>query len=207
VGLLARPGCASVGSLSYVEAVRRLLTLSTQNAFARLTEPDGFWNSAVARIYLPEVFGRSGGAIERLLVSDAFRERLQHLLNNVAEKGARRAAPVVADAVPPLRIARLSFASIIRMASATAYLRDAMGERLIEEMFPVLGDALNVIDDPLIRNGISIVAGADIGAVARSLAYQADDSIWRQIGHEEAAIRENPESSNDPVLIAALKAL
>src|SRR5690606_17885862 len=49
-GLLALPGCATIAEYSYVDAVRRMLALSTQNAFSRLTAPDGFWDSAVARI-------------------------------------------------------------------------------------------------------------------------------------------------------------
>ena len=49
-GLLALPGCASMdGRYRLVDAIRRLLMLSADNAFYKLTAPDGFWNSAVAR--------------------------------------------------------------------------------------------------------------------------------------------------------------
>jgi hypothetical protein len=42
--LLLLPGCAGTGGgFSLVEAVRRLLLRSSENAFARLTAPDGFW--------------------------------------------------------------------------------------------------------------------------------------------------------------------
>jgi len=56
--VLTLPGCSSIGGISMVDAVRRLLTLSTQNAFARLTAPGGFWDSAVARFDVPELFGK-----------------------------------------------------------------------------------------------------------------------------------------------------
>lgn len=206
-GLLMLPACATIGRLSYIDTVRRLLALSTRNAFARLTEPNGFWDSAVARIYLPEVFGSSGGAIERLLVSETFRNKLQLLLNNIAEDGARRAAPIVTDAIR--MIGAEDSLAILRggQSAATAYLRNAMGGRLVEQMIPALDDAMRIIEDPVLRNGISVLAGADIGEVARSLAYEVDDSIWRQIGHEEAAIRANPEITDDPELIGALTAL
>ena len=205
--VLGMSGCATVGNLSYVDAVRRLLELSARNAFARLTEPDGFWDSAVARIYLPEVFGRSNEAIRRIFVSNVFREKLQHLLNKIAEKGARRAAPIVADAIRAIRTK--NGLEILRRGpgSATAYLRDEMNGRLVEEMFPELFDSLRIIDDPIIREGILVVAGADLGELARSLAFEVDDGIWRQIGHEETLIRKDPESSGDPELIEALKAL
>ena len=42
-GLLALPGCQSLGGISMVDAIRRLLTLSSQAAFAQLTAPGGFW--------------------------------------------------------------------------------------------------------------------------------------------------------------------
>ena len=34
---LVLPGCATTGAFSFVEAIRRLLLVSSQNAFARLT--------------------------------------------------------------------------------------------------------------------------------------------------------------------------
>ena len=44
------PGCATTGGFSMVEAVRRLLLISSENAFARLTEPGGFWDQQVAQL-------------------------------------------------------------------------------------------------------------------------------------------------------------
>ncbi|MFM5907717.1 MAG: DUF4197 family protein [Novosphingobium sp.] len=43
--------------------------------------------------------------------------------------------------------------------------------------------------------------------VARQLSEQADNAIWGEIGREEAYIRANPESTNDPVLIGVFKAV
>ncbi|HEX4848021.1 MAG TPA: DUF4197 domain-containing protein, partial [Novosphingobium sp.] len=51
--VLTLPGCSSVGGFSMVEAIKRLLTLSSQNAFAKLTAPGGFWDSSVARFEVP----------------------------------------------------------------------------------------------------------------------------------------------------------
>ena len=41
VAVLALPGCATTGQVSFTEAIRRLLLLSTENAFLRLTAPGG----------------------------------------------------------------------------------------------------------------------------------------------------------------------
>ena len=48
--VLLLPGCASTGGFSMVEAVRRLLLLASENAFARLTAPGGFWDEQVAQL-------------------------------------------------------------------------------------------------------------------------------------------------------------
>ncbi|MCB2059107.1 MAG: DUF4197 domain-containing protein [Novosphingobium sp.] len=205
VGLIALPGCASFGQVSLVDAVRRLLALSARNAFARLTEPDGFWDSAVARVNLPVLFGKRGSIVQGILSSGPFRERLQHKLNNVAEDGARRAAPVVTDAVKTIGVENAVAILNGGPTAATTLLRDEMGPALVNAMIPALDDALRVANDPLVNQAISALAGVDLGMVAHGLALEADNAIWYQIGREEAAIRADPESTNDPVLIAALK--
>lgn len=205
--LLALPGCASMGKISFVEAVHRLLTLSAQNAFARLTEPDGFWDSTVARIELPVLFGKRGGVVQGILTSGPFREKLQHRLNIVAEAGARRAAPVVADAIRTIGVENAVAILKGEPTAATTFLRDGMGPGLVNAMIPALDDALRLADDPIINQAVSVLAGVDLSSVAHALALEADNAIWYEIGAAEAEIRENPERTNDPVLIAALKAL
>lgn len=201
------PGCAAMGGYSMVEAIRRLLMLSAERAFARLTAPGGFWDSEVARFDLPVLFTGSGGTIRALLTSTVFRNQLQKQLNLLAEKGAERAAPVVYDAVRSISIS--DAVGIVRggPTAATTFLRSAMGPALINAMVPGLSDALRVTSDPILGQAIRALSGVDIGGVAQAVANRADNSIWYQIGAEESAIRANPESTNDPVLIGVLKVL
>lgn len=206
-GLLAAAGCASLPALSLTEAVRRLLDRSARNAFARLMAPGGFWDNQLARLDLPEVFGRRGSVMQSILTSPLFRSRLQRELNHLAEDGARRAAPLVADAVRTIGIANARALISGGPMAATAFLRDAMAGQLIEVMVPALGEAMRVTRDPLIGQALAALTGVDVNAAARSLAVQADAAIWGEIGREESAIRANPESTNDPVLIAAFKML
>ena len=205
-GILALPGCQSLGGFSMTEAIKRLLTASSKNAFARLTAPGGFWDSEVARFDLPVLF-TGGGAVQALLSSGPFKQGLQKQLNLVAEKGAERAAPVVYDSVK-----RLSIANAVGLikggpTAATSFLRAEMGSALINAMIPGLSDALSVTGDPIVRKAISALAGVDIGQVAQAVALRADNSIWYQIGAEESAIRANPSSTTDPLLIGVLKVL
>lgn len=206
-GLLMLSGCATIGEASYVSAIRRLLTLASRNAFSRLTAPDGFWDSSVARIDLPQLFGGRGSVVRGILKSDPFRKQLQKRLNNIAEDGARRAAPVVADTVRTIGIENA--VAILRggPTAATTFLRAGMGPALVNVMIPALGDAMRMAEDPILSQAISALAGVDITDAAHALALEADNAIWYEIGASEAEIRKNPQSTNDPVLIAALKTL
>lgn len=207
LGLLALTGCASAPPLSLIDAVRRLLQHATVNAFARLTAEDGFWTSSVARIGLPDILGSRGGVIENILVSAVFRDQLQRQFNRVAEVGARRAAPVVADAVRT--IGTQNAVAILRGGpqAATALLRGEMAGGLVPVLVPELGNALRAANDPLLRRVLSSSTGIDPAALANALAKDVDAAIWREIGLAEEQIRANPEATGDPVLIAVLKSL
>lgn len=206
-GLLMLPGCASLADWSYTDAIRRLLERATGNAFARLTEQDGFWNSAVARVGLPGLFGSRGTVIEGILASTVFRKKLQRRFNRIAEDGARRAAPVVADAVRT--IGTENAVAILKGESkaATALLRGELGTSLVTAMIPALGDAMRLADDPILGQALSTLSGVDIPQAAQALSVEVDNAIWAEIGAAEAEIRADPEATGDPVLIAALKTL
>ncbi len=207
-GLLVS-GCQSMGGgFSMVEAIRRLLTLSSQAAFALLTAPGGFWDSEVARFEAPELFGNAGtGLLKNLLTSSLFKQNLQHQLNIVAEKGAERAAPVVYEAARKISVP--DAVSIVRggPTAATTFLRGEMGPALINAMIPQLSDALRVTSDPILGQAVRALSGVDVGQMAQAVANRADNSIWYQIGHEESAIRAHPETTKDPLLIGVFKVL
>lgn len=203
--ILLLGGCATVSRWTYEEVIRRLLERAANRAFARLTAPDGFWNSSVARLALPEIFGRRGRVVESILMSPLTRERMQRLFNRFAEDGARRAAPLVADAVRA--VGRENAMAILKGGprAATAMLHQQMGGALVDAMVPALGDAIQIAEDPLLNQLISAVTGISPGDAARSLAGDVDRAIWAEIGAAEEEIRANPESTNDPVLISALR--
>ena len=207
-GLLALPGCQSLGGFSMIDAIRRLLTTSSQAAFARLTAPGGFWDSEIARFEAPDLFGNSGtGVLKSLLISSLFKQNLQHQLNIIAEKGAERAAPVVYQAVRGISVP--DAIGLVRggPTAATSFLRAQMGSALINAMIPGLSDALRLSGDPIIGQAVRALSGIDVGQMAQAVAGRADNSIWYQIGAEETAIRAHPETTKDPLLIGVFKLL
>ncbi len=200
---LALPGCQSLPGFSLTDAIRRILSLSSQNAFALLLQPNGFYDSNVARISLPDRFGGNagGGILSAVLQSNSFRNKLQRQLNRAAEKGAERAAPLVADAVRNVSIE--DAAALVRGGpqAATGFLRGKMGPALIDAMLPGISDGLRLFDDQTISKAVQSVTGFDVGSLASDLNGKVDNAIWSAIAAEESAIRANPQKTNDPVLI------
>ncbi len=198
---LALAGCASLPGFSMTDAVRRLLLLASENAFARLTAPDGYWDQQVGRLGLSNLIGARGDILSTLLTSALFKDRLEGAFADIAVEGSARAAPIVTDAVRVIGLANA--VQLVRGGpkAATQALRGELGGRLIEEMVPELGQAIRIASDPLVAELINSAAGTDVSGIAQRLAGNIDDAIWTEIGTEEAAIRANPRSTNDPVLI------
>lgn len=204
--LLALPGCTALGGFGLTEAIRRVLTLSSQRAFARLLQPGGFYDDRLARIELPPEIGgpRAGSVVGAILAAGPVRAQLLELLNDAAVEGAGRAAPLIADSIRNASFA--DAAAIIGAdsgAPATRALREHIGDRLVTAMFPEIGAALRVADDPLLGRVLQAATGIDIAGLGQYVAREAADGIYAAMGREEEAIRADPEATGDPVIIGA----
>ncbi|XUU59754.1 DUF4197 domain-containing protein [Erythrobacter sp. HA6-11] len=204
--VLALPACQSLPGFSLTEAIRRLLTVSSENAFARLTAADGFWDDQVAKVGLSNLLGTRGNVLSDILTSTLFKDRLNDAFADIAIEGSYRAAPLVADAVRVIGIENAE--ALVRGSprAATAFLQGEMGGQLIEAMVPELGRAIEVASDPLVAQLINGLTGTDVGGIAQRLAGNVNDAIWTEIGFEEEAIRQNPRATNDPLLIGVFGA-
>jgi hypothetical protein len=203
VPLLALPACAGgIGGFSLVEAIQRLLGLSSQRAFARLLQPGGFYDNQAARIPLPARIADDRSLVTRVLTSGPVRDRLSRELNRAAERGAERAAPVVTDAIRTINVA--DALSVVRGGgrAATSLLEGQVGTALIGVMFPAVGDALRIAQEPLVGQVLARLTGYDVTSMARDVSEGANRAIWNGIGLEEEAIRANPAATNDPLLIS-----
>ena len=206
--LLLLPGCASTGPVfSMEDAVRRLLLLASENAFARLTAPGGFWDEQVARIGLDRFLGTRGNTLSRILTSQLFKDRLEERFASFAIEASFRAAPVVTDAVEVI-----GFANALELvrggpSAASDFLRLELGSALIGAMVPELGKAIRLAEDPLLGEALGALTGMRVGEVAARVGREVDDAIWGEIAREEAAIRADPNSTRDPVLIGAFGGL
>jgi len=198
---LTLPGCATTGAFSFTEAIRRLLVLSSERAFVRMTSPGGFWDQQIAAVGLNRFFGNRGNVLANVLTSTLFKSRLEGVVADMAIDASYRAAPIVAETVRTIGWANAIDLLRGGPTAASGFLRQEMGPALIDAMVPGVGEALRVARDPLIGQLLAGLTGVDLGGVATSFASEVDDAIWGEIGREEAAIRADPYETRDPVLI------
>jgi Protein of unknown function (DUF4197) len=193
--VLILPGCAGGLGFSLVDAIRRLLSLSSQRAFASLLRENGFFDSQVAKITLPDSLGGAGGStiLSAVLGSNAFRSRLTKQINRAAEKGAELAAPIVADAVTNLGVKDAARIVAGGGDGATQLLKSAMGDALLSR---------RLFDSPVVTEALRQVTNIDFAGLRDDINRKATEGIYRAIGAEEIAIRADPASTNDPMLIA-----
>lgn len=205
--LLALPACSTIGGgYSFTEAIRRLLLLSSERAFARLTADGGFWDEQVARIGLNQILGARGDVLSGILTSALFKDRLEGAFADFAIDASYRVAPLVTDAIDVI-----GFENAIDLvrggpSAATEYLKADIGLRLLDAMVPGLTDAIRLADDPLVGQAINALTGIDVAGVAGRFGTRISDAIWAEMGREEALIRANPQSTRDPVLIGVFGA-
>jgi hypothetical protein len=202
--LLTLSGCASVPEISLTEAIRRLLTLASQRAFAGLMAENGFFDNAVARIDLPPELGGPGATslVARALRTGPIRDRLVRQVNRAAEKGAERAAPIVADAITSLSITDAAAIVGGGPGAATALLERAMGRGLVGAMLPGIDAGLRLFDPHIVADAFKLVTGLDMPRLARDVSDRAHDAIYRAIAAQEGTIRADPIATRDPLLIA-----
>jgi hypothetical protein len=198
--LLALPGCASVGAYLFEDAIRRLLTLSSQRAFARLLQENGFFEDELARVPLPPQLEGAGAIASTLLRTPLVQQQLLQLMNRAAADAADAAAPLVYDAIRTMSLA--DAAALVRggPTAATDLLERSMGNAIVDAMFPGVGQALRMFDDGLVNRVVQAATGIDFAGLQRHVADTAARGIYRAIGREEAAIRADPSGSGDPLI-------
>ncbi len=179
--LLALPGCAArLGDLADVEpAIRRLLTLSAERAFARLLTDEGFFRDDIARIQPPPQLGGRAvtAALAVALGTRAVQDRLLRVVNRAAGEGARRAAPAVYASIRDMGIADARAIARGGPTAATDYLARSMGERIFDALFPGVGEALR---------------GAENGVIQRVPAGRDRDQLPRPPGRRHPKDRRRP---------------
>lgn len=204
--LLPLAGCATpMGRYTVEDAVRHLLQLSTERAFARLTEPGGFYDEQLTRIAPPDFAGDRGSTVlASILRTRAVRDRLSFALNDVAVDVADSATPLVMDA-----IRRMTFADAVSIlrggpTAATDLLAQEARGSVIEALLPGVSRGIRSDLVEMASAALASSSGVDYSAMVDKVAAQIGDAIFRAIGREEAEIRRNPKATRDPAIMLLL---
>ena len=201
--LATLPGCTTLGDLEgfgFENALRRLLTVSSQRAFANLLTDNGFFSDELARVPLPPQLAGAGGIASALLRTPAVQNQLLGVMNRAASDAAEAAAPIVYDSIRNMTISDAT--ALVRggPTAATDFLQRAMGTAIVDAMFPGVGNALRLFDNGIVNQVVQAATGISFAGLQRHVSETAATGIYRAIGREEAAIRANPQSANDPVI-------
>lgn len=208
--LLALPGCATVGDfggLGFEDAIRRILTMSSQRAFANLLQDNGFFQDDLARVPLPPQLGGAGLVASALLRTPLVQNQMLQLMNRAAANAAEAAAPVVYQSIRDMSVS--DALSLVRggPTAATDFLQRSMGNAIVDAMFPGVGRALQSLDNGVLNQIVRGTTGIDFGGLQRHVSQSAAQGIYRAIGREEATIRANPQATGDPVLTSVFGVL
>ena len=201
--LLALPACTTVGDFAgpgLGEAIRRLLTSSSQRAFARLLREEGFFADELARVDLPGQLARGGTIAAALLRTAGVQQQLLRVMNRAATEAAEAAAPVVYDHIRNMSITDAAGLARGGPTAATDYLQRTLGTAIVDAMFPGIGPALRLFDNGIVNQLVQAASGMSLAGLQRHVAEEAAEGIYSAIGREEAAIRANPQSVDDPIL-------
>lgn len=219
--LLLLPGCAGGsgelggmgsgigglgGAFSPADVLRRLLTLSAQNAFTRLGVAGVFWSQQMAGLDLAKLTGGGSNTLSRMLTSGPFKGELEQQFAGLAAEASKRAAPVVASRARNLVTSNATALLRRRPGGATRYLRRTMGDEVLDAIVPELARGLGEPGDLLLAQLASALDGLDVEELAQRLGREIENAIWEAIAEEESAIRAEPERTRDLLLIRAFGA-
>lgn len=202
LGGLGGGGLAGVGgAFSLADVLRRLLTLSSQNAFAHLSDKGEFWQEQIGQMDLVKMTGNGTNVLSRMLASSPFKSELEDQFVGLAAEASKLAEPLVFFQARNIYTNDATKLLRRRPGEATNFLRKEMGDKLIDAIVPGLGRDLRKANNPALGSLVSPLGEAEIDRLAKAFAKEIEEIIWAEIASEERAIRANPQDTGDLLLI------
>ncbi len=198
-----------------VGGLKQALATGTTRAIRQLGRKDGFWGNPAVRIPLPNKL-QSVARLARQLGQGAKVDAFQLSMNRAAEQ----AVPEVADLFgAAIRKMTLEDARGILQGgdhAATDYFRRVEGKQLAERIRPIVARATDRVG--VTRRYKALVSGSSGGTVGTALSLldrnggdkaldldtyvtdQALDGLFRTLGNQEQAIRQDPAARTTALL-------
>lgn len=202
-GALLMSGCVGVKTFVFSRVIRHLMVKSADNAIETMLAPGGYWDQAVYNSQAGSFLGSYSYLAKNALTSDKTKERLDKGLGNVARSAAKVSAPVIGKFVAKAGIKDAKAIAEGGPTAAADYLRENGTGIIAKAMNSEILAAMVASDEPIVRQMVDALPEVDRSQLAANVAAKVANVIWDQIGIEEAKIRADPYSTNDPILIEA----
>ncbi|MFV0643195.1 MAG: DUF4197 family protein [Sphingomonadaceae bacterium] len=204
-GAMAVAGCMGVKTVVFSAVIRRLMVKSSDRAIETMLAPGGYWDQVVANSDVASFMGPAQPLAKQMLVAPGTKERMDEAFGNIARSAAKVVAPVIGDVVAHVGIKNAREIAEGGPTAAADYLRANTDGALARAMNSEILRAIRESDTPVMQQLKERMQNVDMTQVGMAAARRLEGLIWDQVGIEEAAIRADPSSTNDPELIEVLE--
>jgi len=178
--------------------LKEALKIGAEKAVELASKEDGFFGNELIRIPLPKPIRSVGDTLRRFGMGKSV-DDFELSMNRAAERASAKATPILIDAVKGLTIE--DAVAILRGGdtAATDLLRARTGDKLTEELRPIIGEAMAEVGVTRNYNRLVSKAGPLLSAAGQEQQdldeYVTDkglDGLFTLIAQEETKIRKDP---------------
>lgn len=197
----------SVGGLNnttIASGLKEALNLGVDQGISKLVQNNGFFNSAVAKILLPEELQGVERTLRSIGLGSLADEGLK-LLNRAAEDAVTEAKPIFVNAITGMTIQDAGSILLGGQNSATNYLQNKTSTQLYTAFQPKVQNSLGKVGaDKVWENIISKYNAVSTKKINPDLngyvTEQAINGVFKMIAEKEAGIRGNVSQRTTPLL-------
>lgn len=196
---------ASLPTDKIAAGLKEALTVSTANAVAATSKPDGFLKNDAIHIPLPDRLKTAARGM-RMMGMGAQVDELETGMNRAAEQAAPKAKAIFLNALK-----KMTFDDARRILSggtntaATEFFKRTCSEDLTKEFMPIVHDSMQNLG--VIKQYNTLVKSAPGGAALASnldfdkyVVGKSLDGLFYMLGKEEQKIRTSPAAQTTTLL-------
>lgn len=203
--LLGRQSVSTLDVDQISEGLREALRVGSESVVSRLGSVNGFNGDPEVHIPLPRKVAQARDLLERVGLSSQL-DGLEIQLNRAAEVAVPRAKALFVNAIAQMSLDDARGILNGPDDAATQYFQRTMGSSLIDEMAPVIDQALAEVG--ALRSWEELTASVAKmpfvpnlrGDLRRHVLNGASDGVFHYLAQEEAAIRSDPAARTSDLL-------
>jgi hypothetical protein len=214
-GHVAGKNASALPESEVIGGLKEALATGTTRAINRLGRTNGFWDNPAVRIPLPGKL-KSVAKIARQLGQGDKVDAFQLSMNRAAEKAVPEVADLFGDAIRKMTLKDARGILGGGDHAATDYFRRVAGPKLVERIRPIVARATDSVG--VTRRYKDLMSGSSGGTLGSALSLlgksgkdknldldtyvtdQAMNGLFKTIGDEEKAIRQNPAARTTDLL-------